>query len=164
MARCIVKEYLEMKNHCHLPLKAKTWKPLLYYWYYSAQPIHINICVDKCDTLVTWDCGSWCVNCHGREKRTSVFEAELEVKLNPSCILKHAAHCGFAPAMQFANNIEWLDLYADFTHVSLFDHWKRNTHCQPIKCPLLYNYSAQMVGCSSCWVECLSCLLSMFPP
>lgn len=85
-------------------------------------------------------------NCLGREKITSVFKAEPKLKVNPSCILKHAVHFGSVPAMQFANNVERLDLCGDFTHV-FSDQEKRNALCQPIECQLLCNYSAQMVGC-----------------
>lgn len=94
-----------------------------------------------------------------RGKITTVFKAEP--KLNPSCILKHAVHVGFAPAMQFANNVEWLGLFGDFTHVFLFVRQSRNAHCQPIECQLLSNYSAQMVGCSA-ELDRPSCLFSMF--
>lgn len=94
-----------------------------------------------------------------REKITTVFKAEP--KLNLLCILKHAVHFGFAPAMQFANNVEWLGLFGDFTHVFLFVRQNRNAHCQPIECQLLSNYSAQMVGWSA-ELDRLSCLFSMF--
>ena len=81
----------------------------------------------------------------GGKKISGVIRSEPKLKVNLSCILKHTAHCGSMPAMQFANSYEWLDLCRDFAHVFLFDQQKRNIHCQLIKCQLMFNYSAQMV-------------------
>lgn len=56
-----------------------------------------------------------------KQKTACVFRANSKLKVNLSCILKDTVHGGFMPAMQVANNIEWLDLCRDFTHVTLFD-------------------------------------------